>query len=152
MVLASDDVEFFANRVADNQSANAMIVSFAATGKPANDVGYEPYPQRISIHDNEFSGGGDKPDGQNMKPLRLGPLGERGTIPDVLWDGVMPRDVVAAGMQICVHDNGDADFANINLRGELTSLSTDLAPHRCTLAALSEVTWPKLGSASAASE
>lgn len=152
MVLASDDVEFFANRVADNQSANAMIVSFAATGKAANDVGYEPYPQRISIHDNEFSGGGDKPDGRNMKALRLGPLGERGTLPDVLWDGVMPRDVDAAGMKICIYDNGDADFANIDLRGDLTNFSTDVAPHRCTLAALSEVTWPKLGSASAATE
>ncbi len=152
MVLASDDVEVFANRIADNQSANAMIVSFAATGKPANDVGYEPYPQRIAIHDNEFSGGGDKPDGQNMKALRLGPLGERGTIPDVLWDGVMPRDVDAAGMQICIHDNGDADFANIDLRGELTNLSTDLAPHRCALAALNEVRWPSLSPTSAATE
>src|SRR5690606_14085826 len=42
LVLASDEVEFFDNSLEDNQSAHAVIASFAATSKPANDVGYDP--------------------------------------------------------------------------------------------------------------
>jgi len=152
MVLASDDVEFFNNQVENNQSANAMIVSFAATGKPANDLGYDPYPQRISIHDNRFSGGGERPDEKNMRALRLAQIGEIGIVPDILWDGVMPRDLDAASMQICIRNNGAADFANIDLRGSLQGINKETKAHGCDLDALSPVAWTGLDNGSSASE
>lgn len=143
MVLAGDDVEFFENRVADNHTANAMIVSFAATGKPASAVGYDPYPQRIAIHHNTFSGGGDEPDTKNMPALRLGRLkSER--VPDIVWDGVMHDAMATSDMQICVHDNGDAGFGNLDLRGRQGGIGNDVGPHRCTLARLAPVSWPAL--------
>jgi parallel beta-helix repeat protein len=141
MIIASDEVEFFNNVVADNQSANAMVVSFAATGKPANDFGYDPYPQRVWIHHNRFSGGGDDPDRENMPALRLSRIANKGTLPDILWDGVTPRDPDAPGAQLCISDNQDADFANIDLRGSQTKYSSDISPHQCALSALAPVTW-----------
>lgn len=143
MVLASDDVEFFANDVADNQTANAMVVSFFATGKLANDRGYDPYPQRIAIHHNTFSGGGEEPDRKNMPALRLGRLDGR-AIPDIIWDGVMQREAAVRDVQLCVHDNGDADFANIDLHQRLPAPTFDAEPHRCTLPRLDAVSWPAL--------
>ncbi len=141
MVLASDEVELFANILADNQSANAMIVSFSATGKPQRDVGYDPYPQRVWIHDNQFSGGGTDPDGKNMPALRLGTIGLKGTVPDILWDGVTPRDRDGPGIELCIRNNGDASFANIDLRGRLAKYDTNIAPHDCALPTLASVTW-----------
>jgi len=144
MVLANDDVEFFNNRVENNQSANAMVVSFAATGKAANDRGYDRYPQRVWIHDNQFSGGGDKPDARNMNALKLGEIGEKGRVPDILWDGVTPGDIDASQMQICVRNNGEAEFANIDLRGNLKHFSRDTKAHECELPSLPKVSWPGL--------
>ena len=47
MVLANDEVEFFDNRVENNRTANALILSFDSTGKPANDAAFDPYPQQV---------------------------------------------------------------------------------------------------------
>jgi parallel beta-helix repeat protein len=141
MVIASDEVEFFANTVTDNQSANAMIVSFAATGKPANDAGYDPYPQRIWIHHNRFDGGGDRPDRENMPALRLSRLAIKGSLPDILWDGVVPRDASGPKTELCISDNQDARFANIDLRGRLARYSTEMTAHECALPSLPAVTW-----------
>lgn len=149
MIIANDEVEFFDNLVENNESANAMIVSFAATGKPPNDRGYDPFPQHIAIHHNRFSGGGNRPDGRNMPALRLGKIGEKGRVPDILWDGVMPDGFKAGTMKICVHDNGDAQFANIDLRGRLERYSTDRSAHECMLPPLSPVSWEGLPAAGA---
>jgi parallel beta-helix repeat protein len=141
MIIASDEVEVFGNTFTDNQSANAMVVSFAATGKPANDPGYDPYPTRIAIHHNQFTGGGDAPDRENMPALRLPRLAAKGSLPDVLWDGVQPRDPDAPRAELCISDNGDADFANIDLRGRTAAYSTDMKPHQCDLPTLTPVSW-----------
>jgi hypothetical protein len=141
MIIASDEVEVFDNTFADNQSANAMVVSFAATGKPANDPGYDPYPHRVAIHHNRFSGGGDTPDAKNMPALRLPRLAAKGTLPDILWDGVQPRDPDAPRAELCISENGDADFGNIDLRGSTAEISTDTKPHQCELPALAAVPW-----------
>lgn len=141
MIIASDEVEVFGNTFADNQSANAMVVSFAATGKPANDAGYDPYPNRIAIHHNQFSGGGDAPDAKHMPALRLPRLASEGTLPDILWDGVQPHDPDAPRAEVCISDNGDADFGNIDLRGRKAAYSTDIKPHQCELPALAAVPW-----------
>src|SRR5690606_34731776 len=135
-----------ANRVADNQTANAMVVSFSATGKPANDRGYDPYPQRIAVHHNTFAGGGEQPDRKNMPALRLGRL-DGHAVPDIIWVGVMQREATVRDVQLCIHDNGDADFANIDLYERLPEPTFDAEPHRCTLPSLDAVSWPALAQA-----
>lgn len=141
MIIASDEVELFGNVIENNQSANAMVVSFSATGKPANDVGYDPYPQRVWIHHNRFSGGGDSPDAKNMPALNLGRVAAKGRLADILWDGVTPRDPDAPRTELCISDNQDADFANIDLQGRRANYSTELSPHDCRLTNLPAVSW-----------
>ena len=87
MVLANDEVEFFDNRVENNRTANALILSFDTTGKPANDAGFDPYPQQLFIHDNTFTGGGDSPDQLELKAMKDAECGLTGSLPDILWDG-----------------------------------------------------------------
>ena len=141
MILASDEVEFFDNMVENNQSANAVIASFAATSKPENDVGYDPYPSRVFLHDNRFKGGGDRPDAANMRALQLGKLGAQGRVPDIIWDGVVSDDRDAPPAEICIGENGEVDFANIDLRGGAKNVSRDRTPHRCELPPLPSVSW-----------
>lgn len=148
MVLANDEVEFFTNKVENNQTANVLILSFETTGKPANDAAFDAWPQQISIHNNQFVGGGDSPDQLDMKALRIAKFGIGGSLPDILWDGSMPQGrnpaMNASSMQICIRDNGNARFANIDFAGKLAGFSQSLQPHDCELPALPPVTWPGL--------
>jgi len=144
MVLANDEIEFFHNKVEDNRTANVLIVSFNSTGKPANDAQFDPYPQQIAIHDNQFHGGGDSPDQIEMKAMKLAKFGLNGRLPDILWDGSTPPGGNAAAMQICLRNNGNGGFANIDYAGKLAGFSQDLKPHDCELPALAPVTWEGL--------
>lgn len=144
MVLANDEVEFFDNRVANNRTANALLLSFDTTGKPANDAAFDPYPQQVSIHDNKFAGGGESPDPLELKAMKVAKFGLTGSLPDILWDGALAQNHDVAATQICIRNNGDANFANIDYAGKLAKFSTDLKPHDCTLPALPAVTWPGL--------
>ncbi|HEY5806810.1 MAG TPA: parallel beta-helix domain-containing protein [Povalibacter sp.] len=148
MVLANAEVEIFNNKVENNQTANALLLAFSATGKPSNDAKFDPYPQQLWIHDNQFIGGGDKPDPVNTRILKLGKLSSAGRLPDILWDGSTPG--AGAELQICIRSNGDADFANFDLRGRSGSISHDMKPHDCALAPLPAVSWPGLDGATAA--
>lgn len=42
MVLANDNIEIFANRFADNQTSNILVVSYLITGLPTDDPNYDP--------------------------------------------------------------------------------------------------------------
>jgi parallel beta-helix repeat protein len=144
MVLANDEVEFFRNKVANNRTANALLLSFDSTGRPANDPKFDPYPQQIAIYDNEFTGGGDSPDQLDMKAMKVAKFGLTGSLPDILWDGTVPAGQDVASMHICIRNNGDADFANIDYAGKLAKFSQDLKPHDCELPVLPPVVWPGL--------
>jgi hypothetical protein len=147
MVLANAQVEIFNNKIERNQTANALLLAFSATGKPASDMAFDPYPREVWIHHNEFRGGGERPEPQGVRSLRLGKVVASGTLPDVLWDGTTRRGVDQA--KICISENGDADFVNFDFRGRGDDASTDLKPHACTLPPLPKVTWPGLDNSSA---
>jgi hypothetical protein len=48
---------------------------------------YDPYPKAIYVYGNRFKGGGDSPDGLDLKALKIAMYGLSGHLPDVLWDG-----------------------------------------------------------------
>jgi parallel beta-helix repeat protein len=134
MIMASDQVEIFNNRIRDNQTMNLLIVSYFVAEKPINDKSYDPYPESISIHDNTFSGGGGSPSGLKLKLLAL-KLGK--PFPDILYDGIVDgKKLTAQGtlpdeLRLCIRNNGDADFANGDLEHDLENIRRDLAPHDC---------------------
>jgi parallel beta-helix repeat protein len=147
MVLANDEIEFFNNKVENNQTANALILAFTTTGKPANDPAFEPYPERIAIYDNQFAGGGDSPDSLELKALKLAKFGLNGKLPDILWDGAAAAGRTAEAVQICIRNNGDADFANVDFAGKAARFTQDMKPHDCELPPLPAVAWEPAGAA-----
>jgi len=134
MIMASDQVEVFNNRIRDNQAFNLTVVSYFVADKPIKDKNYDPYPESISIHGNTFSGGGDAPSGLLLRLLAL-KLGK--PLPDILYDGIIdgkkltPQGTLPEELRLCIRNNGDADFANADLEHKSANISRDLAPYDC---------------------
>jgi parallel beta-helix repeat protein len=116
MVMATDQVEVFRNTLKDNQTYNLAIVSYHLTGRPIEDKEYDPIPEGTYVHDNTFSGGGDKPGGP-MGPALVALLGEH--MPDIIYDGIhnptkMVDGKLPAPLRLYIKNNGGATFANLH--------------------------------------
>lgn len=129
MILTMDDVEVHNNTITGHDSTGLLLISFevvqavGAGGRPGPE--YEPYPERVHIHDNSFSGNGGSPQGLLVQ---VGPA----PLEDILWDGIVPPD--GTDPEICIQNNGDAGFRNFNLQlpdFEFGEPSMDLTPHDC---------------------
>ena len=132
MISANDDIEVFGNSLIDNETANMLVVSYLITGNPLTDANYDPYPERIYIHDNVFSGGGLTPDSDPLK--RLVDQTKR-PVPDIVWDGYSREE---GNPQLCIDRNQGADFVNLGAPVGFVP-SFDMEPHRCTLDSLGTV-------------
>jgi parallel beta-helix repeat protein len=119
VVNSNSKVEIFDNDIADNQTANLIISAYFSTNyynKPGIDPNYDPYPRAINIYDNRFKGGGDSPDGLDLKTLKVAMFGLGGHLPDILWDGFRDDKNLVDGKapadeRLCVR-NGDAQVLN----------------------------------------
>ena len=139
VVNSNDDVEIFDNEIADHRTANIIVSSLFSTGYSdrSRSESFDPYPERISVHGNRLSGGGDAPDGVQLKALKVAVYGLGGRLPDVLWDGYYNRDR-AEGPQICLHDVSgvlDADGPNGNSKPR----HREASEFACTLPSLPAV-------------
>lgn len=145
VINSNDEVEIFDNDIKDNATANIIISSYFATGyaDSATSDAFDPYPEAIYIYDNRFSGGGDSPDGLELKALKVAMYGLTGNLPDILWDGYHNEDLLVEGKMprassICIA-NGDAKLLNADLPNNSANVSDDMAAHLCTLAKLPAV-------------
>ena len=135
MVLANDNIEVFGNEFTSNNSANVIIVSYQITGLPIDDEAYDPFPESIHIHGNRFSGGGAAPESEPLAMLREA-TGQ--AVPDIVWDGAIVPGKSAPEV-LCLRENGDADFVNLDAPGGFAAPSFDTGPHDCAGANLPEV-------------
>ncbi|KAF1693369.1 hypothetical protein CSC64_05680 [Pseudoxanthomonas koreensis] len=134
VVNSNDDVEIFDNEIRDNKTANIIVSSVYSTGysDDSRSESFDPYPERISVHGNRLSGGGDAPDGFDLKALKLALFGLNGRLPDVLWDGYANPDL-SGGPQICLHDvsgvvNADGPNGYRNPGHDASSFGCTLPP------------------------
>ena len=143
VVNSNSKVEIFDNDIADNQTANLIISAYFSTNyynKPGIDPNYDPYPRAIFVYDNRFSGGGDSPDGLDLKTLKVAMFGLNGHFPDILWDGYRDEKNLVNGMppadeRICIK-NGSVVVLNADGPHKYKSPSTDGAYYQCELAKL----------------
>jgi parallel beta-helix repeat protein len=141
IVNSNDRVEIFDNDIADNDTANVIISSYYSTGYQGTyDVvdAYDPYPEKIFIYENRFSGGGESPDGLDLQALRLAIFGIGGSLPDIVWDGYVNENKTDANghlrpeFAICV-DNGDAEVLNADLGNDSDNIVVGSGQHKCRL-------------------
>jgi parallel beta-helix repeat protein len=147
IINSNDKVEIFDNDISNNDTANIVISSYYSTGYQGQyDVAdvYDPYPERIYIYGNRFTGGGESPDGLDLQALRVAMFGIGGSFPDVLWDGYVNENKLddAGNLKpefaICV-DNGDAEVLNADLGNDSENIVVGEAQHKCQLEKLPAV-------------
>ena len=139
IVNSNDDVEIFGNRVADNNTANVIISSLFSAGyaDEKQAASFDPYPEGIWVYDNKFSGGGESPDGLDLKALKTLLFGPTGAIPDVLFDGYVDDAKLVDGklpaaLRICVSDE-DVDLLNVDGPNENENPRVESELYRCKL-------------------
>lgn len=147
-------VEIFDNDVTNNATANVIISSYFSTGyfnTKGVQANYDPYPRGIAVHDNRFKGGGDSPDGMDLKVLKTAMFGLNGHFPDVLWDGYVDAkraDVPEERLCVDATASGVLNADGPNKYKDPRMVSDAL---RCKLAPLSAVTLKAAAGAAPAS-
>ena len=137
LVLANDNIEVFENNFRDNKSVNIMVYSFALGGRTIGDPDYDPYPEQIYIHDNNYEGGGTVPGHAKLKAWHaISGLDS----PNIVWGGLVKPGGSTENL-ICLGDPATTSF--IDLKGGLdpNDVSYDVSPHSCTLPRLPSISF-----------
>lgn len=131
VVNSHDKVEIFNNDIRDHKTANVIISSIYTSnyGDKGMEETFDPYPEQISLHNNRYVGGGDKPDGLELKALKTAMFGLKGKFPDVLWDGYINEELETA--QICIQD--DVEVLNADMPGNNKNPRVESQPFKCKL-------------------
>jgi parallel beta-helix repeat protein len=143
LVNSNDGIEIFGNTIADNVTANIIISSVYSAGykDSSRSETFDPYPENIYVHSNKLSGGGDSPDGLDLKALKVALFGLRGRFPDVLWDGYYNAQRKVGdqlrGPDICLRDV--SGVVNADGPGGYKNPDKNAKPFDCTLPRLPAV-------------
>jgi parallel beta-helix repeat protein len=149
VINSNPKVEIFDNDIADNQTANLIISSYFSTNyynRPGVDPKYDPYPRAIYVYGNRFKGGGDAPDGMDLKTLKIALFGLGGHLPDILWDGYQDNKNLVGGLppaeeRICIQNDG-VEVLNADGPNKYNNPKVDKSSFVCELPKLPPVELP----------
>lgn len=140
MIMATRNIEVFNNRIHHNRTIGATVVSYElveALGAEEDsqmeasiaevDDSYDPYPNQISFHDNEFKNEHWFPTFQNDFGLLFLKEFTFGT-PDFVIDGIFPEN---EEFVMCLENNGDFKFANLDAANDFEGLTTNWEKFDC---------------------
>lgn len=137
LVLANDNIEVFENRFRGNQSVNIMVYSFALGGRTIEDPNYDPYPEQIYIHDNEYDGGGTVPGHAALKAWHA-VSGQNS--PDIVWGGLVKPGGSRENI-ICLGNPVTVSFMDLKGGLDPNDVSYDVSPHACSLPRLPSISF-----------
>ena len=144
VINSNDRVEIFNNRLANNNTANIIISSLHTTGYSNSAVqdGFDAYPESIWVHGNTYEGGGEAPDGLDLKALKVALFGFNGRFPDVLFDGYVDDAKFVDGampddLRICISDS--VEVLNADAPNNYTSPRVTDDEFKCNLTHLPEI-------------
>ena len=116
VLMASTQVELYKNKISNHKSVGIAINTWLLTGLPFESEEYDPYNSYVSVHDNEIAGTQGPPDmTTDMGKLFTAIFG--GKSYDITVDGIYRPDQLnddGTPKGICIRNNGDATFANLN--------------------------------------
>ncbi len=149
LLLASNQVEVFGNRIINNRTVGTGIISYFITENPVKDSAYYPYPTGINIHDNVYSR-------ERKRATMKGRMGKLyrfklkfgKNVPDIIFDGITDEKIVTANglyaneKRICIRNNSGAGYANLDASNDFKNISRDAGAMDCILTSLPAVkTW-----------
>jgi len=131
MILATNHVDVFENKIINNITAGTAIVSYYITENPIKDSNYYPFPNQVSIFNNIYEREQTKATGKGRMgkmyrfKLRFGK-----NVPHIVYDGIIDQKNPA---QICIRNNSNQSFANIDAENGFKNISRDASKHECNL-------------------
>lgn len=140
LLLAANNVEIFQNRIINNKSIGTGIISYFMTEKPNTDTLYYPYPNAISIYDNEYQRENIRPTGKGRMGLMFRFKLKFGKdVPHIIYDGIIdPQTLDYQGntlfdKKICIKNNKNQSFVNIDAEHDFKGILRDVTKYDCTL-------------------
>ena len=149
MILATHDIEVYDNEMKNNRTVGIAIVSYelvaalnageveqegaiggvqTVDNQFREDVLYNPFPYNVSIHSNRFSN-------SHWFPTLQSDIGKLLLFksffspPDIVYDGIDDPD--RPERNICIGDNGEITFINLDAANDFKGLSKELSKFRC---------------------
>ena len=148
MILASSNVEIFNNFISNNKTANTSIVSYFITEEEISDSLYYPYPTSIYLYDNEYYRDNQFPSFSFKQPIGfLLAYNFWRDIPDIIYDGIVDPQIIKNRSiknekKICIKNNINADFVNLDAENNFNNMSQDISPHDCSHSHIMAVKYP----------
>ncbi|MEL6133971.1 MAG: parallel beta-helix domain-containing protein, partial [Bacteroidota bacterium] len=137
IILATSDVEVFDNQVKNHKTFGLSIASYYITENEINDDQYDPYPTRIFVHDNVFTRERQAPTFKHKLGLLAFKYFKKE--PPMIWfDGILDKERVGASglypaeLQICIQNNQNGTFVNLDAENGFESMSQDLSMYDCS--------------------
>ena len=137
MILATNHVDVFENKISNNITASTAVVSYYITENPIKDSSYYPFPTQINIYNNSYEREAVRTTGKGRMgkmyrfKLRFGK-----NVPHIQYDGIADKKQPA---QICIRNNSNQSFANLDAENGFKNISRDASKHDCTLEAVPKV-------------
>ncbi|MBS4063394.1 MAG: right-handed parallel beta-helix repeat-containing protein [Chitinophagaceae bacterium] len=131
MILATNHVDVFDNKIINNKTVGTAIVSYYITENPIKDSTYYPFPTQVNVYNNTY-------ERERTKATMKGRMGKMyhfklrfgKNVPHIVYDGIVDTKQPA---QICIHNNSNQSFANIDAEHNFKNISRDASKHDCTL-------------------
>lgn len=131
MILATNHVDVFENKIVNNITASTAIVSYYITENPIKDSSYYPFPTQINIYNNNY-------ERENVRATGKGRMGKMyrfklrfgKNVPHIQYDGIVDAKNPA---EICIRNNTNQSFANLDAENGFKKISRDASKHDCTL-------------------
>ena len=138
LILATNHVEIFENEIINNKSAGTGIISYYMTENPIKDESYYPYPTSIYIHDNIYERKNVRATGRGRFGLMFRFKFKFGkNVPHILYDGIIDPKTkdengnVRQEHKICIKNNKNESFANLDAENGFKNISKDLTNFKC---------------------
>lgn len=144
MILATNHVEIFNNKIISNNSIGTSIISYFMTENKIKDKEYYPYPTGIYIHDNVYKRDRVRYQGKGrMGQLFRYKLRFGKKVPHIIYDGIVDEKNLENGQEkaesrICIRNNQNASFANIDAANNFKKVSRDIKAYDCAHSALKQ--------------
>jgi parallel beta-helix repeat protein len=144
IVMATNQCDVYENEIMGHNSVSVAVISYQSIQKPFKDSLYDPFVGGVSVHNNNIQRGTGGLDTKVAFGLLFkGQFGDK--VPELVWDGlVSPAYRNADGsvkedQKICMKDNGQVEFANMNLGDKMPKINRDPKQVDCSLNPLNEV-------------
>ncbi len=137
MILATNHVDVFENKIANNITVGTAVVSYYITENPIKDSSYYPFPTQINIYNNSYEREAVRTTGKGRMgkmyrfKLRFGK-----NVPHIQYDGIVDTKSPA---EICIRNNSNQSFANLDAENGFKNISRDASKHDCTLQPIPQV-------------